>query len=36
MFDTMEIKSSTGLYEVEFDQTQFTKLESFLGLVLTF
>lgn len=31
MFDTMEIKSATGLYEVEFDQTYFTKLESFIG-----
>ena len=31
MFDTMEIKSAAGLYEVEFDQTNFTKLDSFIG-----
>ena len=31
MFKQMEIKSASGVYNVEFDHTEFEKLNDFLG-----
>ena len=31
MFESLEIRSASGLYEVEFDQTRFTKLSAFIS-----
>jgi hypothetical protein len=30
VFESLEIRSASGLYEVEFDQTRFTKLSAFI------
>lgn len=31
MFETIQISSASGLYEVQFDEFRFTKLEAFIG-----
>ena len=31
MFESLKIKSASGVYEVDFDQTEFTKLSAFIS-----